>query len=212
VELQVKRVLVLCAHTDDEVACSGSISKFVRQGSNIHYVALSRCEESLPRKYPSETLFVECSNALNELDIPENRRHIYNLPVRNLPSYRQEILDIFRELDKTVDPDLVLMPSFHDVHQDHQVVCTEGYRAFKYTTILGYEVIHNNLTFKHSAFIKLSSQDLAVKIRSASCYKSQEDLERTYMSYDFIHALAKIRGAQCNTEYAEGFEIVRIIA
>ena len=39
-----------------------------------------------------------------------------------------------------IKPDLVLMPSRNDLHQDHFTIATEGLRAFKFTSILAYEI------------------------------------------------------------------------
>ena len=36
------------------------------------------------------------------------------------------------------------MPTLKDIHQDHETISKEGLRAFKNTTILGYELIWNN--------------------------------------------------------------------
>ena len=41
--------------------------------------------------------------------------------------------------------DLVVLPNSTDVHQDHQVINREGIRAFKHSSILGYELVWNNL-------------------------------------------------------------------
>ena len=101
------------------------------------------------------------------------------------------------------------MPSLNDIHQDHLTVAEEGLRAFKTTTILGYELIWNNLTFNTTTFIKLEAKEVEYKCQALQEYKSQE--KRNYMSNDFIYALAKARGVQINTEYAEAFEVVRWI-
>ena len=33
----------------------------------------------------------------------------------------------------------------------------------------------------------------------------------TYAAHDFIVSLAKVRGVQCAVEYAEAFEVIRVI-
>ena len=46
----MNNILVLAPHTDDgELGCGGTISKFVKEGKNIYYVAFSTAEESVPR-------------------------------------------------------------------------------------------------------------------------------------------------------------------
>ena len=42
-----ERILVISPHTDDgELGCGGSIAKFVDEGKEVFYAALSTCEKS----------------------------------------------------------------------------------------------------------------------------------------------------------------------
>jgi LmbE family N-acetylglucosaminyl deacetylase len=80
-------------------------------------------------------------------------------------------------------------------------------RAFRNTTVLGYELIWNNLTFDTTTFVKLKKEHVDAKVNALRAYKSQGS--RNYMSEDFIFSLAKTRGVQIGTEYAEAYEVVR---
>ncbi len=122
---------------------------------------------------------------------------------------RQEILEDLVELRNTINPDLVFMPSLHDIHQDHTTIAMEGLRAFKNKIILGYELIWNNLTFDTQCFVKLEKRHVQQKVDSLKEYASQQ--HRDYMSEDFIFSLARTRGVQAGAQYAEAFEIVRFI-
>nr|HPI00368.1 hypothetical protein [Chitinophagaceae bacterium] len=82
-------------------------------------------------------------------------------------------------------------------------------RAFKNHTLLGYELIWNNLTFNTQCFIKLEKKHIESKINALKEYKSQGF--RDYLSAEFIHSLAKARGVQIGAEYAEAFEVIRLI-
>lgn len=106
-------------------------------------------------------------------------------------------------------PDLVLMSSIKDIHQDHSTIAQEGLRAFKNTTILGYELIWNNLTFDTTSFVSLERKHIQAKCDALKEYKSQGI--RDYMSEDFIFSLAKTRGVQIGVEYAESFEVIRLV-
>src|SRR6266536_2375391 len=46
----------------------------------------------------------------------------------------------------------------HDVHQDHRTVAEEGLRAFKRTTILGYEIPWNNFDFEYQWYVALEGR------------------------------------------------------
>ena len=101
------------------------------------------------------------------------------------------------------------MPSLNDIHQDHSTISHEGLRAFKGVTILGYELIWNNLTFNTTSFVKLQRKHIQIKARALMEYKTQEG--RDYMSEEFIFSLAKTRGVQIGCDYAESFEVIRWI-
>lgn len=203
-----KRALVLAPHTDDgELGAGGTIAKLVDAGVEVFYAAFSTAEQSVPAGLPKDILQKEVRAATTQLGIKNNNLIIYNYEVRKLNFFRQEILENLIELRRDIQPDLVLMPSLQDVHQDHATVSQEGLRAFKSTTLLGYELVWNNLDFRTSLFVSLSSSCLEKKYQALREYESQA--AKTYMSREFIFSLAKVRGVQIGKEYAESFEVVR---
>jgi len=203
-----KKVFVLAPHTDDgELGAGGTIAKLIKNGAEVFYFAFSTAEESLPHGLANNTLEIEVKKATKCLGIIEKNVIIYHYKVRKLNYVRQEILEDLVRHKREIKPDLVLMPSLNDIHQDHTTIAQEGLRAFKNCTILGYELIWNNLTFNTTAFIELDKKDIDSKCKALKEYKSQEG--RDYMSQEFIFSLAKTRGVQIGTEYAESFEVVR---
>ncbi|MCT4638582.1 MAG: PIG-L family deacetylase [Bacteroidales bacterium] len=202
------KVLVLAPHTDDgELGAGGTIARLIREGLDVYYVAFSTAEESVPEGLPKNILKTEVKSATKALGIKSENLYIYNYQVRNLNYKRQSILENLIELRSEINPDLILMPSLNDIHQDHLTIAQEGLRAFKKCTILGYELIWNNLTFNTTSFVKLSKDDIDCKVSSLAEYSSQS--HRDYMSEDFIYSLAKTRGVQIGTDFAEAFEVVR---
>ena len=120
---------------------------------------------------------------------------------------RQQILEELLKLNKDIHPEMVLLPAASDIHQDHQVIHQEGMRAFKNTTFAGYELPWNNYSIRTNFFVRISETDLTKKIESLKAYESQAG--KNYMNPDFIRSLAKVRGVQANSSYAEAFEIYR---
>ena len=205
-----KNVYVLAPHTDDgELGAGGTIAKLLELGANIYYFAFSTAAESVPEGMPRNILKTEVIKATTKLGIQEKNVVIYNYQVRKLNYSRQEILEDLMKHKKKLKPDLVLMPSLNDIHQDHATIAQEGLRAFKGSTILGYELIWNNLTFNTTSFINLEEKHIQKKCDSLKEYKSQAS--RDYMSEDFIFSLAKTRGVQIGVKYAESFEVVRMV-
>ena len=205
-----KTVLILAPHTDDgELGCGGTIAKLIAAGVDVHYAAFSTADQSVPSKFPSDQLKIEVREATASLGIPAAHLHVYNFEVRKLNYVRQELLEELILLRDKVMPDLVFLPSSKDIHQDHLTVYQEGIRAFKFSSILGYELIWNNLSFSTDCFIHISTEDLDKKVQALAAYKTQHG--KGYMDPDFIRSLAKVRGTQIGTDYAEAFEMIRWI-
>lgn len=208
--LQNKRILILAPHTDDgELGCGGTIAKLLDLGSTVFYAAFSTAEASVPEGFPRNQLEIEVRAATKKLGIPEGQLFIYKYQVRKLNYVRQEILEELIKLRPFVKPDIVFLPSSKDIHQDHITVNKEGIRAFKYSTILGYELIWNNLSFNTDCFIELTQGHLDRKLEALKEYKTQ--VGKPYMNPEFIKSLAIVRGTQIGVPYAETFEVIRMI-
>ena len=206
--LSGNRVLVLSPHTDDgEFGCGGTIAKFIKEGKEVHYVAFSIAEDSVPDPFPKDTLRTEVKRATAILGI--TNLEIYRYEVRRLAEHRQLILEDLVILNKEIHPDIVLMPSLNDIHQDHATVAAEGLRAFKKKTILCYELPWNNLNFTNSCFVRFGEEELTKKINAMACYKSQA--HKGYASPEFIRSLAVTRGTQIGGGLAEVFEVLRLV-
>lgn len=210
IDFRNSKVLILAPHTDDgEFGCGGSISKFIEQGAEVYYAAFSCAEESVPKHLPKDILVTEVKAATKVLNIPKENLFIFRYPVRKLSYHRQEILEDMVSLNKKIKPDIVFTPSKHDVHQDHFTVTQEAMRAFKFTTLLGYELPWNNYVFETSCFVHLEEKHLNKKLASLKCYRSQ--IGRKYANEEYIKGLALTRGIQVGGKYAETFNVLRII-
>ena len=205
-----KRALVLAPHTDDgEFGCGGTMARLVEDGVEVRYVAFSIATKSLPDGFPPDTLAKEVRKATAELGIPEGNLDVHDFDVRTFPDCRQDILELLIELWEDWHPDVVFQPSLHDVHQDHQVVAAEGLRAFKRTTILGYEIPWNNFDFAYQAYIALDERHIERKVAALAKYASQQ--HRRYADPEYIWNVARTHGINVNREYAEVFQVYRVV-
>ena len=198
------KVLALAPHTDDvELGCGGFLSKLKKQyDSKIDVVAFS---EAQPLSIGSPV--DEFKTAMSIINV-NNVEFLGHKP-RYFHERRQEILDFLWQKNKDNNYDLVLCPSSYDNHQDHQVINQECFRAFKKTTILGYEMPWNCRTFRTDVFVSLEKKDLELKFKMLDCYKTQG--ERVFMSKDYIFDMARTRGLQIDANYAECYEAIRIV-
>jgi len=206
----LRRALVLAPHTDDgEFGCGGTMARLVEAGCEVRYVAFSIATRSLPAGFEPDTLAKEVQQATAALGIPESHLTVHDFDVRTFPERRQDILELLVALWDEWRPEVVFQPSHHDVHQDHQTIAQEGLRAFKRTTILGYEIPWNNFDFSYGAFLALEQRHVERKVAAVRCYASQQ--HRRYANEQYIWDLARVHGTNVNRDYAEVFQVYRLV-
>ena len=194
IDLCKSSTLVLAPHTDDaELGCGGLISKLISRGEIVN-VATFSCPPAPGTNNQDNTLELEMRASLLSLGLGRNNIILYQFKHRIFNEQRQAILDSMIELREILKPDVVLCPATGDRHQDHKVINQEAIRAFKNSSILGYELPWNLKHFSCDIFHCLSEQNIRDKLISLSNYKSQEN--RAYFDQEFVKSLAK--GSRCD--------------
>ena len=195
-----ENVLFLGAHPDDEMGCAGLLFELSTRGSRVDFVTFSQCDD-----LNGPELIDERKEALLVLGITGSV--IYDFPNRRLPEHRAEILGVLDDRRLGEAPDLVLCPTTFDAHQDHATVAIEARRAFKDTTVLGYELPLNSFNGILSGYVGLSSDAMDAKQMHVAAYRSQR--AKPYMNPTYIEGLARVRGVQSGHRWAEAFEVIR---
>ncbi|MCK4827116.1 PIG-L family deacetylase [bacterium] len=203
-----KKILAIGAHPDDiELGCAGLIAKCVDMGAEVYTSVMSRCDDQFTEEEKGALKHEYCSST-NLLGI--SKTFLYDFPNKELPEHRIEIMDILNNMQRDISPDLVLIPSLNDPHQDHSAVASSAIRTFRGTeTILQYEILrHGSHTFTPTLFVDIADH-LDKKLEALSCYKTQLE-RRAYFDNESFKALARTRGAQSGYEFAEGFVIYKM--
>lgn len=204
-----KNILIISPHTDDaELGCGSTIYKLNKKGYNLHYIAFSSCEDSVPKKYNKNILRNEVAKSTKILGIQNKNLNILNFKVREFDKHRQEILDIMINFKRNINPFIIFTTSINDIHQDHKVIYEETIRAFKFENLLSYEIPWNTKNFKPNLYVEIKMNEFSKKIKSLSQYKSQKF--RRYFDNDFIKSQLLFRGIQSKFKLAEAFEIINL--
>ena len=204
-----KTVLFIGAHPDDEFACSATLAKLVDSGVDIHMVYFSICEDIVPPGFDKNVRISEINEAVKILGVSKDNLYLYTFPVRRLEENKLDIRQRMHEIGQRVKPNLVLTPSRFDVHQDHKAITEEAIRVFKFKSILGYEMVHNNFGSNYNYFVSISDQHLSKKILSIAKHVSENF--RKYFDPELIEALARVRGLQAGVDLAEAFELIKMV-
>jgi LmbE family N-acetylglucosaminyl deacetylase len=119
-----------------------------------------------------------------------------------------ETIQKIEKVIKKVNPDIIYTHHPIDSHQDHIATynCTIS-AGRNVPTIITYEDV-TSIDFIPNLFIDISPY-LNKKIESLKCFKSQGHKE--FMKTEAIEGLARFRGFQAKTKYAEAFHIVRMV-
>jgi len=200
------RILALSPHPDDiELNAGGFLDKHI--DDYIYNVYFSMCEKSLI-DLPKDTLRKESNDACYIMDAAP----IYeNYDVREFNRDRQHILDTILGYKRGFDPDLVLIPSASDIHQDHQVIHNEAIRAFPNTNVLAYGSPKNCRSFNPNYFESLTEEEVENKMELIRCYKSQLELRPQYLNEESVKATLQFWGGHIGVKYAEAFEVITLI-
>lgn len=199
--MKFKNILALSPHTDDiEIGCGGTIAKLVEEEAHV---------TALMFGVPLVQLVDECKQAMKILGIEDY--HILDFKTRHFQRFRQQILQLLYDYNEENTVDLVLTPSTLDLHQDHETVTTEALRAFKHSTILGYELIRNHILLRENCFVPLEERHVQKKVEAVLCYKSQISLRPDRFTEDFLKSVMRSRAPHVRTKYAEAFEVIKLI-
>lgn len=202
------RILLVSAHPDDtEMSAGGTIARLKRENPNckIWHIFFCPCLED-PKNVGC---IEEHERAFQVLGIEKD----INIDVpRNgwLESHMQEVRDTLWDIKEEFHPDLVLCPSPHDFHQDHNAVtkCCETIFRFE-STILGYEVPRSTMPdFVPNLYIILSCDDVCTKIKAIEQYERQFKTRPESFDLEKLKSYLTMRGMQANTLWAEAFEVL----
>ena len=200
-----KRVCFIGAHPDDIELGAGALIARIAPLSEVFCITLSDNQ-----KNPSlSNLIQEQKRSLKLLGVEEKHILVGEFETRWFQHSRQEILEHFIEFNEKHRPDIVFTHSKTDLHQDHGVVTEEVLRAFRGTTVLGFDVIRSSHGFFPTFFVEVGEEDLKKKIAALAEYKTYAD--KYYFNPDVTRATLIRHGALVERKYAEAFDIYRIV-
>ncbi|MYY09800.1 PIG-L family deacetylase [Streptomyces sp. SID4919] len=138
------------------------------------------------------------------------RLTVLKLPDGRLPTHWDEAKTAVEELRARTDPDLVLAPRTEDAHQDHRVLAKLMTTAFRDHLVLGYEIVKwDGDLGRPTAYQPLSPDTAERKVRLLQeHYPSQR--HRPWYDREAFLGLARIRGIECHTRYAEAFAATKL--
>ncbi len=200
-----KKVCFIGAHPDDiELGCGAFIA-------NLNGKAEMMCVTlSDNQKNPQLSHLVdEHYRSMAVLGVPPNQIRLGSFVTRRFPELRQEILEFLYLLNHEYQPDLVITHTRADIHQDHQQTTEEVLRAFRGTTVLGFDALRSSYGFFPHFLVEVTEQDVQLMVKALSEYSTYND--KYYFDEAVLRATLVRHGALAERPFAEGFDILRIV-
>jgi LmbE family N-acetylglucosaminyl deacetylase len=205
VQVHGERLLFLGAHPDDiELGCGALLSN-LKGRAEVRCVTLSDNQKNPALK----NLVDEHYRSMALLGIGRDQIVLGPFETRNFPRDRQEILEYLFELNRRYRPDIVFVHTEADIHQDHSVTTVEALRAFRGTTVLGFDVLRSSYGFFPNFLVEVTQGDVEMKIRCLKEYSTYCD--KYYFSEEVVRSTLIRHGALAERPFAEGFDILRVI-
>ncbi len=200
-----KKILFLGAHPDDiELGCGALLSNISKR-VDILAVTLSDNQKNSAL----EKVVDEHYRSMEILGVGQEQVVLGPFETRNFPRDRQEILEFLFDLNRKHQPDIVFVHTRADIHQDHSVTTMEALRAFRGTTVLGFDVMRSSYGFFPHFLIEVTQEDVEKKVEALSAYETYKD--KYYFSPEIIRSTSVRHGSLAERPFAEGFDILRVI-
>lgn len=201
-----KRVCFIGAHPDDiELGCGALISNI---GNRAEILCVTLSDN---KKNPDlQNLVSEHKNSMAVLGVTGDQDIVKEFETRRFPEARQEILETMLYIKKTFKPEIVFVHTKNDIHQDHITVTEEALRAFRGTTVLGFDVLRSSYGFFPHFLFEVTEQDVEKKLAALAEYKTYES--RYYFDSAITRSTMIRHGALAERPFAEGFDILRVVA
>ena len=202
------KLLCLGAHADDiEIGCGGTLLRLLRErpGSIVHWVVFAA--------NPVREEEARASAAAFLLEAGTSKVTIHHFRESYFPSNVSDVKDVFEELKRALQPDLVLCHRKVDAHQDHRVVAELTWNTFRDHAIWEYEIPkYDGDLGLPNVYVPISRADAELKVELLlKHFPSQAS--RAWFRSDTFHSLMGLRAIECNAPEgrAEAFYVRKLV-
>lgn len=199
---RLRSVLALGSHSDDiEIGCGATLLALSRARPEVEitWVVLgAEGEREREARASAEAFMAAATHA--EVVVHGFRDGFF-------PYTGGEVKDVFEELKRRLDPDVILTHARHDLHQDHRLVCELTWNTWRDHLILEYEIPkYDGDLGTPNVFVPVSEEIAREKVKLVlDAFKSQT--EKHWFDEQLFLGLMRVRGMEGRSPsgYAEAF-------
>jgi len=199
--------LIIAPHADDELlGVGGTAHKYINTGNEVHVIICG------VRKNDDVIQIEKATKDFTSVHILPFQDESYNI-------IKNKLLKSVEKIYNNLKPNIVFIPNKDDFNMDHKAVyevcevVLRRYQEHSPDKIVMYEIPSSttqsfNNNFKCNYYEELSLTDINFKIKRFYEYKNEVRKFPNPRSEDGIMVYAMFRGMECNTIYAEGFNLI----
>jgi len=197
-------VLAIGAHPDDiEYGAGGSIAQHVAAGHNVTFLMMTLGEQGGASGTARKK---EAQNSAKVLGVRSVRFGGFKDTAVDVGI---QSISVIAEVVRAIQPFRMYIPFPRDPHQDHRNTALASISASRGAAqVLAYESPQGVSDFKPEYFVPIGDA-IGTKLKALKCFRSQR--QKDYLKRSAIEGLARFRGFQVRTDYAEAFEIIRFV-
>ena len=218
-----KTVLVIAAHSDDEaLGCSGVIARHVAEGDKVHLLFMTDGVASRSGSGDGDNRLTSAHGASKILRVTSFTN--LNFPDNQMDSI--PLLDIVKEIENTIvqtQPEVIYTHHIGDLNIDHQithkavVTACRPQPGFCVEEVYAFEVLSSTewntpgvQAFSPNVFIDITDY-IDIKKQVLEIYSEEMRQPPHSRSIDNALRLNALRGNSVGVDYAEAFELIRMI-
>lgn len=219
-----KKILVVAPHPDDEtLGAGGTLLKHQENGDSLFWLIMTTVSGHPSYSDHFKNLREQQINIISSL---YKMQDTFQLPFHSAKLDRYslcEIISAVNEIITKVQPNIIYQPFSYDAHSDHRITfetisaCSKIFRFYSIEEVLLYETpsetdfaLPTNPIFQPNVFVNIS-KTFNKKITILKQYNNELGEHPFPRSIEAIYALAKLRGVQSNSNFAEAFMLIKKI-
>lgn len=197
-------ILAIGAHPDDiEIGAGGAIALHRMRGDSVTFLLLTSGSEIADPERRRQ----EATAAADVLGVEDVR--FLGFQDTRVP-YGSEGVKRIESHVKEIEPDRIYIHTEEDTHQDHRKSSLGAIAATRNSNeVLAYESPSTRSSFAPQYFVPFTESVLEKKIDAIETHESQSG--KQYLEADAMRGLARFRGQQASSKYAESFQVIRIV-
>lgn len=222
------KLLVVAAHPDDEIlGCGGTMALHSRRGDEVYVMILGEGVTSRDEKRDRERREKEIADLKHQVEVANKivgtkKTFLFDFPDNRFDTMALlDIIKVVEKIKKQIKPDVIYTHHRGDLNIDHRITyaavltACRPVRGETVKEIYSFEVLSSSewnypSTFNPNIFIDIT-KTLDKKIDALECYEGELKEFPHPRSEEVIKSIARRWGSLSSLEYAEAFEIIRII-